>query len=308
MRNDEYINIKKRDFWICFLLSLFALAYFYPDIIRFFASESSPYYNDSFRIIIDHNLNYIYSTIDVLILFVVCIIIPLVSYIAYIIVSLVRWVWDNITNEIVKEYFYRFRVNFIIFSVILSIICLATGESFFNLLGVILGVVGLVLFNLFTTRIEIEKKAVKTDTTLLVAIIITGVLLVFGYQIEPVRESLTEAYNIVQNDIWFSLFLSLTIMFSIAWPILTRISMIFVHGIIKYRERLNIIVKGLILIVFIYFFAKVAIFNINAYAPEPYPTFMSAMISIITSLLTRYSSKIGDGFRIIGNKVKGVVD
>jgi hypothetical protein len=301
--DDEYIQINAGHFIILCLLTAHCLLYYWGYLV-----DQFPLYHD----FIAMNWTYIQSAIDVFILFIFAVAIPLVLYICYVIISVIRFFWCSYSNAKVRASFSIFRFIFSSFVFITLIAMRIWGFPFLSYPVIIIFVLVLVLsyFIIDYEKMISQEEASTNETDLGVIttsngslllyipimffVIIGGSIYLFG---EPDAELkiLIESFLVIvnSNTILLICFWSATAL-SILYPIMSILSKTLVWIIAKFKDK----IKGWMIMVYIflmlYFIIKIAIWNLTKYnlLPEPYPTILSLSLSTFGGIASRSSSSL----------------
>ena len=265
-----------------------------------------------FQSFILKNWDFILRSFDIYLLFICTIAIPYILIWLSIIIKIIGHFWESYSLLKVRIFFRTLRINFSLFGVFAILITQIWKIPFLDYYTIIFSSVFVLLSQFFLdypamkkleenkyTREKTLTKKVIGDLTHFqcIAFIGIGVLIIFYLGSDSFKETVDSFIFNIYADLPLFIIFILVLIFDVFWFVISFI----INGLVafweSYHEKVKLYGSLLIFIGIIYVFAKLFIFNLPEFLPDPYPTLASMGISLGSVLLQRKSKNILDYFK-----------
>lgn len=259
-----------------------------------------------FREWVDFNLIHIFEHIDLMVLLIGLIIVPFCLYWFILIIRIVRFFWRSFEAYKIRVYFRIFRINFSLFGIVAMTIASISWMPFLSWNAMLAGIGALVVINLFFITYEpVWKEEARpeamdeTNFTVLqpILLFVTLVVMILYWGNTPLTPLLTAWWAFVSQDIFFIIVFWTTITFTMLWFVISFFSICIYSLIHRKKDSMGYWIKVLLIIVYIYFFAKLVVLNLPFLIPEEYVSLTSMGISLSGTVVSRKSKSIVDFIR-----------
>lgn len=282
---DEYGEVRYLDLLMIIGTPLFVLAY---------------YIIDWWREIVSLNMEYIFSTADIIAVYIFCVLMPFILYWIKLIIRIIRYFWVSYDVVDVRIYTTYFRINFSIFGFLSSFLVLALNTPFSTWYIPITSLVIVIGANLFfgkklyeniqkeeIKKAEMNESEKKMELTYSQGFIIIAFLvgLIFYYGTPELKESVDGVSSLISNDISLSIIFWISVALSPLWFLTSWLSTAIYNWLLNREDKLKWILSLILFFGLIYFITKIIIFNLPMFIDEPYPTFVSMGISLLSGVI-----------------------